>query len=402
MRTMDSQSGPDDKSGLPRQLAERGAIDPFIVMDVLRVANEKMAAGTDVIHMEVGQPGTPAPARAVEAAHRALDNHTLGYTDALGIPELRECIAGHYKRQYGIDVSPNRVVVTSGSSAAFTLTFLAILDPGARVAIPSPGYPCYRHILKALGAEAVVLETGPETRWMPTPEALAELHGRVSIDALLLASPANPTGTMLVGDALRQLAHACDEQKLWFISDEIYHGLDFEEAAKTALAFSDSAIVINSFSKYFSMTGWRVGWMVVPDELVRPLERLKQNLFICAPAISQYAALAAFDAYEELEANKAVYRVNRDLLLEELPQAGFTNILPADGAFYLYADVRHLTDDSTQLARRILEDCGVAVTPGMDFDEARGKHYLRFCYSGTTERMREAARRLRDWSRRNS
>ncbi|MGI9386683.1 MAG: pyridoxal phosphate-dependent aminotransferase [Methyloligellaceae bacterium] len=397
-RPLGNSAGDD---GLPRPPSVRGSIDPFIVMDVLRVANEKMAEGEDVIHMEVGQPGTSAPARVIEAAHNALDNFTLGYTDALGIPELRERIAGHYKRQYGIDVSADRVVVTSGSSAAFILVFLAILDHGARVVIPSPGYPCYRHILKALGAQAVTLETGPETRWMPTPELLAELNAAAPIDALLLASPANPTGTMLVGDALRQLARACNEQNLWFISDEIYHGLDYEEPAKSALAYSDAAIAINSFSKYFSMTGWRVGWMVVPDALVRPIERLAQNHFICAPAISQYAALAAFDAYDELEANKAVYRTNRDLLLEELPKAGFTSILPADGAFYLYADVRHLTDDSAGFARKILEDCGVAVTPGVDFDEVRGDCYLRFCYSGTTERMREAARRLQDWSKRN-
>ncbi len=401
MPSLKPGGGALDEDGLPRPLSARSSIDPFIVMDVLRMANERTAAGDDIIHMEVGQPGTPAPARVVEAAHKALDTFTLGYTDALGLPELRERIAGHYERQYGISISPARVAVTSGSSAAFILAFLAILDPGARVAIPSPGYPCYRHILKALGAEAAILETGADTRWMPTADGLAELHALTPLDALLLASPANPTGTMLIGDALRQLARACEAHKLWFISDEIYHGLDFEEPAKTALSCSDNAIVINSFSKYFSMTGWRIGWMVVPEALVRPVERLAQNLFICAPAISQYAAIAAFDAYDELEANKAVYRTNRDMLLQELPEAGFTEILPADGAFYLYADVRNLTDDSAELARKILEECGVAVTPGVDFDDARGKHHLRFCYSGKTDRIREAARRLRDWSRRN-
>ncbi len=368
-------------------------------MDVLRVANEKAAAGADVIHMEVGQPATGAPARAIEAAHAALEKSTLGYTDALGIPELRERIAGHYRRQYAVNVPPERVVVTSGSSAAFILAFLAILDQGARVAIPNPGYPCYRHILKALGAEAVTLETGAGTRWMPAPKALVDLNKEKQLDALLLASPSNPTGTMLVKDALPQLAQTCEEHGLWFVSDEIYHGLDYDEPAETALTHSDTAIVINSFSKYFSMTGWRIGWMVVPDALVRPLERLAQNLFICAPAISQYAALGAFEAYEELEANKAIYRANRDLLLEELPKAGFTSILPADGAFYLYADVRHMTNDSSEFAKRILEDCGVALTPGVDFDEGRGSQYMRFCYAGTTERMREAARRLQDWSK---
>lgn len=385
-------------AGLPGALSSRGDIDPFIVMDVLRTANELQAKGADIVHMEVGQPGTSAPARVIEAAHAALDQSPLGYTDALGLPALREKIADYYRHRYGVSVSPERVVVTAGSSAGFVLAFLAILEAGGRVAIPTPGYPCYRHILGALGAEAVSLETTAKDRWSPTPELLSAAHSKKHLDALLLASPANPTGTMLVGDALKDIVAACDALGLWFISDEIYHGLDYAEPAKTALAYSQSAIVINSFSKYFSMTGWRIGWMVVPDALVRPMERLAQNLYICAPAISQYAAVAAFDAYDEIEANKAVYRANRDLLLEELPKAGFNNILPADGAFYLYADVRHMTNDSAELARKILEETGVAATPGIDFDTGRGAHYIRFCYSGTTERMREAAQRLQNWT----
>ncbi|MFQ5626925.1 MAG: pyridoxal phosphate-dependent aminotransferase [Methyloligellaceae bacterium] len=367
-------------------------------MDVLRTANERQAQGADIVHMEVGQPGTPAPARVIEAAHKALESSRLGYTEALGVPELRERIAEHYKTRYGLSLAPERVVVTSGSSAGFVLAFLAILDVGARVAVPTPGYPCYRHILTALGAEAVTLETGADSRWAPVPEALAGINRSHALDALLLASPANPTGTMLVGSALAELSKACEQLGLWFVSDEIYHGLDYEEPAQTALAHSQSAIVINSFSKYFSMTGWRIGWMVVPRALVRPIERLAQNLYICAPALSQYAAIAAFDATEELEANKAVYRANRDVLLEELPKAGFTDILPADGAFYLYADVRRLTNDSAGFAKRMLEETGVATTPGVDFDAGRGSHFLRFCYAGTTERMGEAARRLKDWS----
>ncbi len=385
-------------TALPRPLAERGRIDPFIVMDILRTANEKQAKGADIVHMEVGQPGTPAPVGVIEAAHAALDSSKLGYTEALGVPELRERIAGHYKTRYGISVPAERIVVTSGSSAGFVLAFLAILDPGARVAVPTPGYPCYRHILNALGAETVLLETGADTRWAPTPAALSELNADQELDALLLASPANPTGTMLVGDAMPELARTCEQLGMWFISDEIYHGLDYAEPAKSAVEYSSSAIVINSFSKYFSMTGWRIGWMVVPEELVRPMERLAQNLYICAPALSQYAAIAAFECTDELEANKAVYQSNRDLLLEELPKAGFTDILPADGAFYLYADVRHMTNDSAAFAKAMLEETGVAATPGIDFDTGRGDHYLRFCYSGTTERMQEAARRLRDWA----
>lgn len=386
------------KTSLPGALSSRGDIDPFIVMDVLRTANDMQSQGADVVHMEVGQPGTSAPARVIEAAHAALDGSTLGYTDALGVPELRARIAGYYQHRYGLSIPPERVVVTAGSSAGFVLAFLAILEAGARVAIPTPGYPCYRHILGALGAEAVSLETSERDRWNPTPASLGALHASQPLNALLLASPANPTGTMLIGDALKEIVEACADLGLWFISDEIYHGLDYTEPSKTALAYSNSAIVINSFSKYFSMTGWRIGWMVVPDELVRPMERLAQNLYICAPAISQYAAIAAFDAYDELEANKAVYRANRDLLLEELPKAGFTSILPADGAFYLYADVRHMTNDSAALAKQILEETGVAATPGTDFDTGRGAHYLRFCYAGTTQRMAEAARRLQRWS----
>jgi aspartate/methionine/tyrosine aminotransferase len=394
---MDKSGGAIIDPGLPRPLSERGRIDPFIVMDILRAANQKQADGADIVHMEVGQPGTPAPARVVEAAQAALKSSALGYTEALGLPELRERIARHYASHYGVSVEPEHVVVTAGSSAGFVLAFLAILDAGGRVAIPTPGYPCYRHILSALGAQAVTLETGPGTRWMPDPASLTALHDTSELHALLLASPANPTGTMLVGDALSTIARTCEQLGIWFISDEIYHGLDYSERAQTALSHTGSAIVINSFSKYFSMTGWRIGWMVVPGALVRTIERLAQNLYICPSALSQYAAIAAFDAQDELEANKAVYQANRELLLEELPKAGFTEILPADGAFYLYADVRHLTNDSMEFARRMLDETGVAATPGIDFDTGRGIHFLRFSYAGTMERMAEAARRLRNW-----
>lgn len=389
-------NGPAD-TPLPGPPARRSEIDPFIVMDVMRAANEKEAQGGDVIHMEVGQPGTPAPRPVLEAARAALDSDRLGYTEALGLPLLRERIAGWYRDHYGVSVAPERVVVTTGSSAGFLLAFLAILDPGARMALPSPGYPCYRHILKALAAEPVNIETGPETRWAPSPEHLETLKGQGDLAGLLLASPANPTGTMLTGDALAELCAACERLGLWFISDEIYHGLDYTEQAQTALAHSDTAIVINSFSKYFSMTGWRIGWMVVPPGLVRTIERLAQNLYISPPTLSQHAAAAAFDALEELEGYKAVYARNRALLLEELPKAGFTQILPPDGAFYLYADVRHLTNDSADFARRMLQEAGVAATPGIDFDTGRGNTYLRFSYAGREADMAEAAKRLRTW-----
>lgn len=384
---------------LPRPAAARSDIDPFIVMDVMRLANERQAAGEDVIHMEVGQPATPAPRAVISAAKAALDGDKLGYTDALGLPQLRERIARYYAERYGCDVSSDRIVVTTGSSAGFLLAFLATMDAGDRVALPSPGYPCYRHILSALGCEPVTIESGSETRWMPSPAQLEALAGEQTIKGLLLASPANPTGTMLVGSALDDIARAAERLGIWFISDEIYHGLDFTERARTAVSVSPSAIVINSFSKYFSMTGWRIGWMVVPPALTRVIERLAQNIYISPPTLSQIAATAAFDAIEDLEALKTVYVRNRELLLNELPKAGFSDIVPADGAFYLYANVSDMTDDSAAFARRILMETGVAVTPGVDFDARRGTDYIRFSYAGATDEMAEASRRLIAWSR---
>lgn len=377
--------------------ARRSGIPSFIVMDVMTAAAEREAAGASVIHMEVGQPATPAPRAARAALAAALDRDALGYTLALGIAPLRARIARHYQDTYGVAVSPERVVVTAGSSAAFVLAFLAAFDEGARVGLPSPGYPCYRHILTALGCAPAVIETDAASRWMPTAEQVAIEADGAGLAGLLIASPANPTGTMLEPDRLAALARVCGQRGVWFISDEIYHGLTYGRPAQTALACSDEAIVINSFSKYFSMTGWRVGWMVVPERLVRPIERLAQNLYISPPAPAQVAALGAFDAGAELEANRRVYEANRALLLAELPKAGFTDIVPADGAFYLYADVSRFTDDSLAFARRMLDETGVAVTPGVDFDEARGRRYLRFSYAGATADMAEAARRLQAW-----
>ena len=382
---------------LPRPLAKRGEIGSFIAMDVMRTANELEAAGKDIIHMEVGQPATRAPAKVIAAARKALYNERLGYTDALGLPALRERIARHYRDTYGVAISPGRVVVTTGSSAGFVLVFLAILDTGGRIALPSPSYPAYRNIMRALGVKAVTLESGPGTRWMPTGSDLEAAARTGALDGILIASPANPTGTMLVGDSLGQLAAAAGNMKLWLISDEIYHGLDFTEPAQTALQHCDAAIVVNSFSKYYAMTGWRIGWMVVPEELVRTIERLAQNFYISPPAVSQHAALAAFDSTDELEAIKAGYIENRSLLLEELPRLGFNEILPADGAFYLYANVRYLTNDSVKFAHRLLTESGVAVTPGVDFDSARGSHFVRFSYSGDYEDMTKALERIGAW-----
>ena len=368
----------------------RGEVDPFIVMDVMEAARAAEAAGRHIIHMEVGQPGTAAPAAARASLAQAMEAGPLGYTVALGLPELRARIAQLYLEWYGLTLDPARVVVTPGSSGAFILAFSALFDAGQRVGIGAPGYPSYRQILKALDLQPVMLETQAENRLQPTP---ADLEGQ-NLDGLLVASPANPSGTMLDKGALAALIHATQAQGAAFISDEIYHGIEYEAKAVSALEISDDVYVINSFSKYFSMTGWRIGWMVVPPAHVRLIERLAQNLFICPPHASQVAALAAMDAHEELQRNMDVYRENRKLMLEGLPKAGFDRIAPPDGAFYVYADVSHLTQDSRQFCAEILEKAGVAVTPGLDFDAKRGHGTLRFSYARSTADIREGLARL--------
>jgi aspartate/methionine/tyrosine aminotransferase len=377
------------------KLGRRGQVPPFIAMDVLRAANERAASGEDVLHLEVGQPSTPAPAPVLAAARTALLRETLGYTDALGLPALREAIAAHYHERYGVAVDPARVVVTTGSSGAFLLAFLAAFDAGDRIAMAAPAYPAYRNILSALDLVPVELPAGPDERYQMTLELLRGARG--PLDGLIVASPANPTGTMLAPEQLAALARYCRETGIRFISDEIYHGIVYGAPAATALAGGDAAIVVNSFSKYFSMTGWRLGWMVVPPDMLRAVECLAQNLFISPPALSQHAALAAFGCRTELDANVARYAANRALLLEELPKAGFTRFAPTDGAFYIYADVAHLTNDSPEFCRRMLREIGVACTPGIDFDPARGRATLRISFAGATETVAEAARRLIAW-----
>jgi aspartate/methionine/tyrosine aminotransferase len=369
-------------------LSARSDVAPFIVMDVMERARALEAQGRHVIHMEVGQPGTPAPSGARAALAAAMEAGSLGYTVALGLPALRARIARHYGEWYGVDLDPARVVMTSGASAAFVLAFTALFDPGARVGLGAPGYPSYRQILRALSLAPVEIETEAEHRFQPRPEDVAGLAG------LILASPSNPAGTILGREALAALLDAAREAGAAVISDEIYHGLAYEAPAVSALELSDAAYVIGSFSKYFSMTGWRVGWMVVPEGHVRTVERLAQNLFICPPHASQIAALAAFDCGEELERNVAGYAANRRLVLDALPRMGLSRFAPADGAFYAYADVGHLTGDSLALSGEILERAGVAVTPGLDFDPARGGRWLRLSYAGSTEDVAEGLRRL--------
>jgi len=375
----------------------RSNVPPFMVMDVMAAAERIEAAGGHVIHMEVGQPAAPAPRPAIAAAQAALAQARIDYTSALGLASLRERIARHYRDTHGCVVDPGRIVVTTGSSAAFILAFLAMFEPGDRVAVTVPGYPPYRHILTALGCEPVLIETTSETRHALTGEALLAAHRRTPLKGVLVASPANPTGTMMSREALAGVINAAHDAGIRFISDEIYHGLDYAFPAVTAAALSADALVINSFSKYFCMTGWRIGWMVVPDGLVRPIERLQQNLAISVPTLSQIAAEAAFDGAAEMEAIKHGYQENRRILIEGLPKAGLTKFLPADGAFYLYADVSDFTTDSFDFAKRMLDETHVAATPGVDFDPFNGRRFIRFSYARSADDMREAVARIARW-----
>ncbi|MBC7908578.1 MAG: aminotransferase class I/II-fold pyridoxal phosphate-dependent enzyme [Rhodospirillaceae bacterium] len=377
------------------KVAARGAIAPFMVMDVMRAANERAAAGGDIIHLEVGQPSGQAPARVLAAAKAALDSHPLGYTEALGLEPLRERIATHYRRTYGVTVAPETVAVTTGSSGAFLLAFLSAFDAGDRVAVAAPGYPAYRNILEALGIECVAVPVGADSRWQLNVEVLSKVEGK--LDGVVVASPSNPTGSMLSAHEVAELATWCELNGIRLISDEIYHGISYGAPAGTAVGAGKHAIIVNSFSKYYAMTGWRLGWMVLPPDLIRAVECLQQNLFISPPTLSQMAAMAVFDCLDELDARVAVYKRNRDVLLEELPKAGFTRLAPSDGAFYLYADVTEMTNDSAEFCRRMLAETGIACTPGMDFDPYQGHHTLRFSFAGATAHMVEAAKRLKGW-----
>ena len=376
--------------------SRRGQIPPFIVMDVMAAANARAAEGFDIIHLEVGQPSTPAPAGVITAARAALETDRIGYTEAFGLPALRRAIVARYRDQYGIDLPERRIAVTTGSSGAFILSFLAAFDAGDRVAFAAPGYPGYRNILAALDIETISLPARREDGFQPTVELLEALDRPP--DGLIVASPANPTGSMLDEAALRRLVAWCRANGVRVISDEIYHGITYGKEAVTMAALDPAAVVINSFSKYYSMTGWRLGWMVVPEDLLRTTECLAQNLFISPPTLSQFAALGVFDCAAELEANVARYRENRDILLEGLPRCGFGPFAAADGAFYIYAGIEAFGADSAALAREILETAGVAVTPGIDFDAGAGGRFMRFSYAGSGEEMREAVRRLQSWS----
>jgi aspartate/methionine/tyrosine aminotransferase len=377
----------------------RSDVPPFMVMDVMAAAARIEAAGGHVIHLEVGQPAEPAPRTAIAAARAALESRRIDYTAALGIPSLRARIARHYRDAYACDVDPERIVVTTGSSGGFILAFLAMFEPGDRVAVTVPGYPPYRHILTALGCEPVLIETSAADRHALSPEALLAAHRKKPLNGVLVASPANPTGTMMTGEALRALIAAAEGEGIRFISDEIYHGLDYAFPAVTAASISPRTLIINSFSKYFCMTGWRVGWIVAPEPFVRPIERLQQNFSISVPTLSQLAAEAAFDGRSEMEQVKHGYEENRRILIEGLPGAGLDKFLPADGAFYLYADVSKFTDDSLAFTREMLEKAHVAATSGVDFDPVHGRSFVRFSYARSADDMREAVQRITRWLR---
>jgi len=377
--------------------SKRSDVPPFIVMDVMAAAAALEAQGAHVLHLEVGQPAAPAPATALRAAKAALEHGRIGYTETLGIPSLRARIARHYADTYDLALDPARVVVTTGSSGGFILAFLALFEPGERVALANPGYPPYRHILTALGCEPVLIETSAETRWALSANALIAEHRKKPLAGLVVASPANPTGTMMDADALSRLIATAEDAGIRVISDEIYHGLDYAFRAVTAATLSPRALVINSFSKYFCMTGWRIGWMVVPEPLTRAVERLQGNLAISVPTLAQIAAEAAFDGRDEMEAVKHGYEENRRILTQGLPRAGLDKFLPVDGAFYLYADISKFSDDSLAFAKRMLDEAHVAATPGIDFDPVNGHNFLRFCYAGSAADIRAAVERIGAW-----
>ncbi|MFZ3357782.1 MAG: aminotransferase class I/II-fold pyridoxal phosphate-dependent enzyme [Xanthobacteraceae bacterium] len=379
------------------QPSARSDVPPFMVMDVMAAAARLEAQGRRIVHLEVGQPAVGAPATAIAAVRAALSNGPHGYTETLGIASLRRRIASAYSEKHGLEIDPDRIVVTTGSSAGFMLAFLAAFEAGDRVAVALPGYPPYRHILTALGCEPVCIETNAETRWSITSESLLAQHRLRPLKGVIVGSPANPTGTMMTGPAFAELIRTAEAAGIAVISDEIYHGLDYAFAAETAARFSSDTIVINSFSKYFCMTGWRIGWMVAPPSLLRAIERLQQNLAISVPTLSQIAAEAAFDGRAELELVKAGYQENRRILLDGLPRAGLTSFLPVDGAFYLYADISRFSTESFAFAARMLEEAGVAATPGVDFDPSRGRKFLRLCYAGAREEMRDAVERVGNW-----
>lgn len=385
---------------MPQSLSKaslRANVLPFLALDVLTAATHRESLGESIIHLEIGEPCAPPPRLVREAAIAALSGGPIGYTQALGRPSLRAKIAGHYQKTYGVTVAPERIVVTTGSSGGFMLALLASFDHGGRVAVSSPGYPAYRTLLDALGLKTVTLETGVETGYIVTPEMIEAAHAVEPLDGLLLMSPSNPTGVMMTSAQISAICAVCDKLGITFLSDEVYHGLTYGAAAETAVKFSARVIAVNSFSKFFCMTGWRIGWLVLPETLVRPVELLQQSFSISVPTLSQIGAEAAFDCEEELAAALAGYARNRAMLLEELPHLGLPDFQPLDGAFYAYVNIGHKTEDAFEFCKQMLDQTGVAATPGLDFDRRRGHTAMRLSYAGKEANLREALKRMRAW-----
>ncbi len=384
------------------RVASRANVPPFHVMDLLAAAGRRQATHGDLVNFVAGQPSTGAPRPVREEAKRLLDEEVLGYTVATGLPALREAVASHHRRASGIDVTLDDVVITTGSSGGFLLAFLASFEVGDRVVMARPGYACYRNVLKALGCEVVEIDCGPETRFQPTVHQLEAIPGPIA--GLVIASPANPTGTMFLPDELDAIAEWCEARGVRLVSDEIYHGIEYanigrHSSRRSAWHTSRSAVVFGSFSKYFSMTGWRLGWMLVPEDLRRPVDVLTGNFTICPPVLSQHAAIAAFtnESYAELDGHVARYAANREQLLVGLPRIGIHRLAPADGAFYVYADISHLTDDSYAWCQRLLDETGVATAPGIDFDTLRGHQFVRMSFAGAEKEITEGIERLGAW-----
>ena len=392
---MTAKEGKDKASSSYLQGSKRGEVDPFIAMDVMSAAVERERAGQSVVHMEVGQPGAPVPQHVRDTAAKALQIGKIGYTEALGQRTLRERIARHYYDTYDVKISADRIAITTGSSAGFILSFLSMFDVGARVAIASPGYPAYRNTLKAFGLEPVTIVTDAKSQWVITGRDIERSHAQKPLQGVLIMSPANPSGTMMTPSHLHDITQTCKRLGLWLISDEIYHGLTYEQPAETALKFDDNVVVVNSFSKYYCMTGWRVGWLVLPELLVRPVERLSQSLYISTPQLSQVAAEAAFDCVEELEQIKRGYARNRALFMRELPNIGYNKFLPVDGAFYFYIDIADYTNDSMTYCKRLLDEAGIAITPGPDFDPDRGHRYMRLSFANDYQECERALENLK-------
>ncbi len=371
-------------------------IDPFVAMEIMKRANKLEKNGRKIFHMELGEPGGGAPLAVIESAKEILLNNNLhlGYTEAIGIPSLRRRISQYYEDYYKVQIDPERIVVTTGSSAGFLLGFLAAFNPGSRIGLTEPGYPAYRNIVKALGMNVVRIPTEASNKYQPDPSLLDRF---MPLDGLVVASPANPTGTMLNEQNFRAIVNWAESSKVKIISDEVYHGITYDCHPTTMEQLGSNGIIVNSFSKYFGMTGWRIGWAVVPKDMVIKVERLAQNLFISPPSLSQHIALSAFNCIAELNNRVEQYSTNRDVFLKALPRAGIKKIAPSDGAFYIFADVSSITDDSSKFCERMLDDIGVAATPGIDFDTVRGKRYIRFSIAGSSSMITQAATAMSEW-----